>query len=138
MNNKKYKLDLHLKNYITKELYNYEFNVNKLKEIQDDILYSSGSNSDGQPKGNKKVNVVEQKAEKLIESRTVLIITRKIQNIKAALKKLDEEEQEIVDLIFFKGNTQVYLQMHNNISKDQYYNIKNKMIYLTAREYGEI
>lgn len=138
MNNKKYKLDLHLRNFITKELYNYEFNVNKLKEIQDEILYSSGSNSDGQPKGNKIVDVVEQKAEKLIESRTVLIITKKIQNINNALDKLTEEEKDIVEKIFFKGYTQVYLQMHENISKDEFYNTKKKIIFFTAREYGMI
>lgn len=133
----KYKLPRHVRNFIKSELYNYEFNKKKLKEIQYDILYSS-STSDGQPRGNQTSDTTYQKTEKLITSRSILIVTDKINKIERALSKLNDSDKEIVDIIFFKGHNQIYAQMNDNITKDMYYNAMNKMIYLTAIEYGEI
>ena len=68
----------------------------------------------------------------------MLIATKRVNNIERALHKLTEQEQKDVELIFFKGHSQVYAEMHDNISKDMYYNLMDKMIYLTAIEYDEI
>ena len=133
----KYKLPKHVRNFIKSELYNYEFNKKKLKEMQDDILYAT-STSDGQPKGNATSDATYNKVEKLITSRSILIVTDKINKIERALNKLDKSDKEVVELIFFKGHGQIYAQRNDNISKDIYYNTMNKMIYLTAIEYGEI
>ncbi len=134
---KDYKLDAHVRSYIKKELYNYEYNKRKLKELQEEILEGSPT-QDGQPRGNNTSDLTFQKAEKLISSRSILIVTRKIQNIENATSKLNKEEQERARLIFFKGHKQVYAQMHDNISKDTYYNVMNKTIYLTAIEFEMI
>ena len=134
---KQYKIPKHIRSYIKSELYNYEFNKKKLKQLEDDII-NSGKDNDGQPRGNQVSDTTAQKAEKLITSRSILIVTAKIRNVERALSKLDEEDRKVVELIFFKGHNQVYAQMHDNISKDMYYDIMNKMIYLTAVEYGEI
>ena len=134
---KDYKLDNHTKNYIKKELYNYEYNKRKLQDLQEEILESSAT-ADGQPRGNTTSDTTAQKAEKLITSRSILIVTRKLQNIDNALAKLSKEEKEIAEIIFFKGHKQVYAQMHDNVSKDMYYNIMNKTIYQTAIEYDVI
>ena len=133
----KYKLPKHVRNFIKSELYNYEFNKKKLQEMQDDILHATGT-SDGQPKGNGTSDTTYNKVEKLITSRSILIVTDKINKIERAFNKLSEDDQEVVDLIFFKGHGQIYAQMNDNISKDVYYNTMNKMIYLTAIEYGEV
>lgn len=134
---KNYKLDSHVKSYIKKELYNYEYNKKKLEELQEEILEGSAT-ADGQPRGNNTSDTTFQKAEKLITSRSILIVTRKLQNIENALKKLNKEEREIAEIIFFKGHKQVYAQMHDNITKDMYYNVMNKTIYLTAVEFEVI
>ena len=134
---KNYKIPKHIRNYIKSELYNYENNKKKLKELQDDIINSSIVN-DGQPRGNSTSDVTCQKAEKLITSRSILIVTDKINKIDRALNKIDKLDREVVEIIFFKGHNQVYAQMHDNISKDTFYDVMNKMIYLTAVEYGEI
>ena len=134
---KNYKLDAHTRSYIKKELYNYEYNKRKLVELQEEILEGSPV-QDGQPRGNTTSDTTFQKAEKLISSRSILIVTRKIQNIENAISKLNKEEQEIARVIFFKGHKQVYAQMHDNISKDTYYNVMNKTIYLTAIEFEMI
>lgn len=134
---KDYKLDSHIRSYIKKELYSYEYNKKKLADLQEEILEGSPT-ADGQPRGNTTSDMTFQKAEKLITSRSILIVTRKIQNIDNAINKLNKEEQEIAKTIFFKGHKQVYAQMHDNISKDMYYNVMNKTIYLTALEFEVI
>ena len=134
---KNYKLDNHIKSYIKKELYNYEHNKKKLSDLQEEILEGSAT-ADGQPRGNNTSDTTFQKAEKLITSRSILIVTKKLQNIDSALNKLNEEEREIAKIIFFKGHKQVYAQMHDNITKDMYYNVMAKTIYLTAIEYEVI
>lgn len=132
------KLPQHVKNYIKAELYDYVENKMELEKLQQDILFSSSAN-DGQPKSKNQIsNPTEQKAEKLITSRSILIVTDKINKIDRALAKLNKSDKEIVELIFQKGYSQIYAQMHCNITKDMYYNAMNKIIYLTAIEYGEI
>ena len=133
----RYKIDRHIKKYIKTELYNYENNKKKIKEIRGNIIDESGFN-DGQPRGNETSDTVSKKTDKLLTTRALLIATEKVNNIERALEKLSEEEQRDVNLIFFKGHSQVHAELYDNISKDMYYNIMDKMIYLTAIEYGEI
>jgi len=134
---KKYKVPQHIKEYIEKELYNYIDNQNLIKELKEDIYYNSIEN-DGQPRGNQTSNPTEQKATKLVDTRSILIAEKKIKQIDKALNRLIPEEQEIAKSIFFKGHTQIFAQMHENISKDTYYHVRNKTIYYTAIEYGQI
>lgn len=134
---KDYKIDNHIRSYIKKELYNYEYNKKKLADLQEEIIEST-TTADGQPRGNSTSDSTFQKAEKLISSRSILIVTKKIQNIENAINKLNKEEQEMAKIIFFKGHKQVYAQMHDNITKDMYYNVMNKTIYLTALEFEVI
>ena len=65
-------------------------------------------------------------------------IEKNIAAIERAFKRLPDEEMEVVELIFKKGQSQIYTEVNNNVSKDTYYNIMNKTIYITAIEMGEI
>ena len=132
-----YKLDKHIKKFIMSELYNYEENKKKIENIREDIIDESGF-SDGQPRGNKTSDTVANKAEKLLTTRAILIATEKVNNIDRALKKFNKQEQKDIENIFFKGHSQIYAEMNDGISKDMYYNLRDKMIYLTAIEYGQI
>ena len=133
----RYKIDKHIKKYIKTELNNYENNKKKIQEIESNIIDETPYN-DGQPRGNETSDTVAKKTNKLLTTRALLIATDKVNKIDRALTKLTEEEQRDVKCIFFKGHTQIYAELHDNISKDMYYNIMDKMIYLTAIEYGEI
>lgn len=133
-----YKIPRHIKSYITSELYNFENNKKMLKELQEQILYASGGSSDGQPKGTTTSDITYQKVEKLTSSRSILIVTDKINKVERAITKLSIDEKEIAEMIFFKGYTQLYAETHYYISKRVYYNVKNKLIYLTAIEYNMI
>lgn len=106
---KKYKLPLHIKNYIKTELYDYKRN----KKLLDNINNNTST-------------------------RTYLLIISRLNKIENVYNNLTKEEQEAVEKIFFQKHNQVYAEMHDNITKDMYYNIKNKMIYLTAIEFDLI
>jgi hypothetical protein len=109
-----YKIDKHIKKYITTELYNYEDNKKKIGKF------------------------VADKNDKSITTRSILIATEKVKNIERALEKFSGQEKEDIKKIFFKGHSQIYAEINDGISKDMYYHLKDKMIYLTAQEYGQI
>ena len=106
---KKYKLPLHIKNYVKNELYDYEKNKKMIKELQ-----NSKSNT---------------------STRTLLIASRRINQIETVFNKLPKEDRQAVRKIFYEHHSQIYAEANDNITKDMYYNIMNKMIYLTALEF---
>lgn len=134
---KKYTIPKHIRNYIIQELYDYSSNKKKLIEMQDNIINSSCSN-DGQPRGNATSDTTSQKAEKLITSKSIIIVTNKINNVERALDRLNKEDKDVVEIIFTKKKSQVQAEMEYGISYSTYYSIRDKIIYLTAIEYGEI
>ena len=54
------------------------------------------------------------------------------------MELLSQDEQEVVEYIFKDRCSQKRAEIMHYISKDSYYNIKNKIIYLTAIEFGKI
>ncbi len=138
---KQYKVPYHIREYVKKELYQYWDNKEGLKELEADIIEESPPPPDGQPRGNGTGQPTERKAIKLeqtISTKRMIKIQKNINAIEKAFKKLPDEEMEVVELIFKKGQNQIYTEMNNNISKDTYYNVMNKTIYITAIEMGEI
>lgn len=110
---KNYKLQYHLRNYIKQELYDYNRNKQILQELS-----------------NQKTNQVTTK--------TLLILSKKINSIENVYKKLNENDKELFNIIFEKGCNQLYAKTYYNITKDMYYNAMNKIIYLVAQEYEQI
>lgn len=106
---KKYKLPLHIKNYIQTELYDYKKNKKIIETINNNT-----------------------------STRTLLLIIQRLDKIEKVFNKLSKEDKEAVKKIFFEKHNQVYAEMNDGITKDMYYNIKNKMIYYTAIEFDLI
>lgn len=109
----KYKLPLHIKNYVRQELYDFNKNKLLLKEL-------------------------EKKNSSEIVTRPMLIATQKICLIENVYNKLNDDEKELVKIIFFKKTNQAKAETYYYISKDAYYNMMNKMLYLTALEFDLI
>lgn len=107
---KKYKLPLHIKNYIKTELYDYKKNKKLIDTLDKNNTHT----------------------------RTFLLAIQRINKIEKVYKNLSKEDKEAVKKIFFEKHNQVYAEMNDGITKDMYYNIKNKMIYLTAIEFDLI
>ncbi len=133
-----YKVSRHIKKKIENELYQYWDNKRELEEMQQDIIDSSPEPPDGQPKGNNTSNTTEQKAIKLRTSRTILILTRRLEYIEKAIKRLNEDEKKVFEIIFKERHNQKMAETYKYISKDSYYNTYNKIIYFTAVEFGDI
>ena len=137
---KKYNVPNHIRGYVKKELYQYWDNKKEIEELKLNKIEESPS-FDGQPRGNTVGNPTEVKVINIFESlstKRMIKIEKNILAIERAFKRLPIEEMEVVELIFKKGQNQLYTEMNNNISKDTYYNIMNKIIYITAIEMGEI
>lgn len=109
----KYKLPLHIKNYCKQELYNYNKNKLLLKELQ-------------------------KQQDNQINTRTLLLATKKINQIENVFNNLTTDEKELVVIIFFNKTNQAKAETRYYISKDAYYNIMNKMLFLTAQEFNLI
>ena len=138
---KQYKIPYHIREYVKNELYQYWDNCKDLEELQKEIIDESAPTPDGQPRGNKIGNPTERKAIRISELRStknILTAEKKIRCIERVFNRLIPEEIELVELIFKEGKSQIYTQMNNGISKDTYYNTMNKVIWLTAKEFGEI
>lgn len=138
---KQYKVPYHIREYVKKELYHYWDNSKELEELEADIIDESPAPPDGQPRGTGTGNPTERKAIKINErmsTKRMIKIEKNIAAIERAFKRLPDEEMKVVELIFKKGQSQIYTEVNNNVSKDTYYNIMNKTIYITAIEMGEI
>lgn len=103
---KKYKLPFHIKKYIQTELYDYDKNKKLIKTLEDST-----------------------------STRSFLLAYQRVTKINNIYKNLPEEEKDAFEKIFIEKHNQVQAEMKDNITKDMYYNIKNKIIYLTAIEF---
>lgn len=113
---KDYKIKYHLRNYIKQELYDFNKNKQILEDLQSNLT----------------------KTNQLINTKSLLILTKKINSIQKVYDGLNKEEKELFDIIFNKGCNQLYAKTYYNVTKDMYYNAMNKIIYLTAQEYDQI
>ena len=67
------------------------------------------------------------------DSRLVLLIQKRLESIEKVLESLSEEERREAELIFFKRYSKEKAELEG-ISKHAYYNLMNKVIYMTAQE----
>lgn len=134
----KYNVPKMVRKTIANELYQYWDNKKELEQLQADILDASPNPPDGQPRGNITGNPTEQKAIKLRSTRSLLAIERKLTYIENAISRLNKEEKEVFEIIFKEKHNQKMAETYKYIQKETYYNTYNKIIYLTALEFGEI
>lgn len=133
----KYKVEATLKGFIITELTKFEENKKKLAELKKNIIEETPSSDNvGSGKTNKISSAVESKVIKIESDADIIVLTKKVEAISRAYKKLKDWEAELAESIFTYGHTQVYCQMHKPYyMKDTYYNVKNKLIYYTAIEF---
>lgn len=108
----KTKMPIEVKKYYKRELYQYKKNKEKLENIIN---------------GNQKSN-----------TRNILFLQDRIENIETVILKLDSFEKEVFDMIFNQNMDWLYCKTFKGVDKSTYYNIINKCIYLLAEEEGEI
>ena len=139
-----YEVPKEAKEVIIKELYTYYKNVEMLQRIQErrQSLLDSTPQHDvtGISSKYKISNPTETKALKLadeLSTRAYIRATERIDYINNAMQRLNEDEQDLCNKIFHYKYSRQRLETEG-ISKDVYYNTRNKIIYLVAIEFGEI
>lgn len=132
-----YRVPFNTKKRVKEELYGYWDNQKKLEELKQEIIESSPGPADGQPKGNGTGNPTESKTIRMMTSRAILVVAERLHYIDNAISRLNEEEREIFEIIFKKKLNQRAAETYEYITKSQYYNLYNKIIYLAAIELGE-
>lgn len=68
------------------------------------------------------------------DTRGLILINLRLNQIESVLERLDTEDREAAELIFFDHYTQQGAEIAKGLSKAAYYNAMNKVIYLTAVE----
>ncbi len=67
-------------------------------------------------------------------TRAIILAERRLRQIENVLEKLNQEDRDACEAIFFQQYTQVGAMLAKGITKAMYYNTMNKVIYLVARE----
>lgn len=120
-----------------RELQQYWDNKKKLERLERDIIDSTPT-SDGQPRSTTTSDTTAQKALKLVSTRSILYCRERIQYIENIRNQLNDFEKNMFNKIFKDKCNWKYCEANYNISKNTYYAIFNKCIYLLAKEWGEI
>lgn len=68
------------------------------------------------------------------DTRGLILANRRLSQIENVLNKLNKEDREAAEIIFFDKYTQSGAEIARGIGKAAYYNAMNKIIYLTAKE----
>ena len=94
-------------------------------------------------KNKKKLSTLLDKKEKCLDdgsmsSRTIIYLQERIEYVETVIKLLSPFEKEVFFLIFKDNCTWLYCETERNIGKNTYYNIYNKIIYMLAKEFGEV
>lgn len=137
-----YKLPRRIQQKMTTELYQYWENKKEFENFDKDIIDSSPIHDETGIKSQNQISKpTEQKAIKIAESKTTRVYTtiqRRLQYVENAVKRLNADDYEVFLLIFRDGYSQIQAETQKNISYDSYYNTRNKILYYTAIEFGEI
>ena len=107
MSSTSYKVPAHIKKYVKVELYNF----NKTKKLIETMQNS-----------------------KLVPTHSLLIAERKVAQIQTVRDRLNKDQRDIAEVIFFKHYSQAKAELEEYISYDSYYWTMNKVIYLVAEE----
>ena len=67
-------------------------------------------------------------------TRALLLTQKRLEDIDAVLERLDKEDRDVTEIIFFDKYTQAGAETAKSVSKAMYYNTMNKVIYLVAKE----
>ena len=137
-----YKVPKRIRGKIITELYTYWENKKQLEEMDIDIIESTPARDITGISAKYRIsNPTEQKALKLasnLSTRAYIVAVRRIAYVENAMKRLNDDDKKVVELIFKCGYSQIKAEIEANISYDTYYNVFNKIIYFTAIEFGEI
>lgn len=131
------KLSLEVKRYLEKELRDYTKNKEYLKELEEDIIYSSASPEPGMPGSpNRGKEQLTNKVQQLINNTEINRVKRVIRDITKVLEGLNDLEYEVYVRHFKRGQSPIKVCVESPMSERSFFRNKNKIIYKLADEMG--
>lgn len=131
-------VDKEIYKYIDYELRHYKENKEELEKLRAEIIDTSPSPADGQPRGNISGNPTEQKAMKLISSVAIRKIERTVNAIEKVRNTLNEEYLKFFEWNYIIKAGIVRTCQEVNISEKTYYRWRDSIVYAIGRELGLI
>lgn len=125
--------------YLEDELENYHENLKKLKLLHEEEYDSSPSPSDGMPHGTTISNPTESKAIRLMTSRTILCIERRLRAVEVVLLRYADNESmtKLIRLRYFKRtHTPFGIMGELHIGQKTYYRWRRELLEDLAAELG--
>ena len=125
--------------FVERELFDYDSTLRNIKEFETDLITSSGSSDINGSIRSGVSKTTENKAMKLIGSKTLLRMNKTVNDIDRGIAKLDKELQELYKLRYRKQIH--YLKIitcHLPMSERTYRRKRNIIVNIVANEMGLI
>lgn len=128
-----------IENFIEGELYAYHDNLKEIQLRREEIIEGSPGPPDGMPRGNATSNPTESKAMRLMSSRAILCVEKRLEAIKKVLDRYEDNEamKKLIDLRYFKrSHTPFGVMGELHISQKTFYRWRRELLQEIASELG--
>lgn len=128
-----------IENFIEAELCAYHDNLRMVALRKEEILEGSPAPPDGMPRGSEISNPTESKALKLMTSRAVFCVERRLEAIKKVLDRYDGDPtmKKLIELNYFKRElTPIGIMKELHISRRTFYRRRRELLERLAYELG--
>jgi RinA family phage transcriptional activator len=125
--------------FVERELFDYDSTLKNIREFENDLITSSGNSDLNSSIRSGVSKTTENKALKLINNKTLLRMTKTINDINKGIGKLDEELQELYKLRYRKQiHYNKIITHHLPMSQATYFRKRNIIVNIVANEMGLI
>lgn len=128
-----------IENFIEGELYAYHDNLREIELRREEIMEGSPEPPDGMPRGNSTSNPTESKAMRLMSSRAILCVEKRLEAIKKVLDRYEDNEamKKLIELRYFKReHTPFGIMKVLHISQKTFYRWRRELLEEIASELG--
>ena len=128
-----------IENFIEGELYAYHDNLKEIELRREEIMEGSPGPPDGMPRGNSTSNPTESKAMRLMSSRSILCVEKRLEAIKKVLDRYEDNEsmKRLIELRYFKReHTPFGIMKVLHISQKTFYRWRRELLEEIASELG--
>ena len=128
-----------IENFIEAELYAYHDNIREAALRREEIIEASPAPPDGMPRGSDTSNPTESKALRLMTSRAVFCVERRLEAITRVLDRYEDDRdmKKLIELNYFKREltpTGIMRKLH--ISRRTFYRRRRELLEGIAFELG--
>lgn len=121
--------------YVEYELYNYDHNLELIKQFQDDVIYAQPT-KEVVPNIGYISDPTSKKVIKLASSNFLLKMLDRISRINRALQRLNDDHRTIFELKYRKGLKWQQVCEEMPVSERTYFRLRRELVYMVAVEMG--